>query len=321
MAKAIKTVARIALPIAAVYFGGPLASSAFGVGASAGGAIAGGIGGAIGGAVQGNGIGGIVKGAALGAGGGYLASGGAGELLGGTQVGDALGISAPQAVSATSSAGENALLTRATSAANAPIGAASSGGLARSLGSNAGALLTGANALATVNASSAAEDAAKIQAGAVDKAIATQAPFNQLGTNAAAQIQQIQSDPGGYVQNNPFYKSLADDAQQRLLKNEAAKGKAAAGGTQEALQTSLLNLGNGLVQQQVGTLQNQVNSGQVAASNTSNLQTDRGAVQAGGVVGQAGALSTGYQNQISTLLALQNLNRSPSYSPTAGLRG
>jgi len=319
MSKAVKSVASIALPIAAVYFGGPLAASAFGVGSAAGGAIAGGIGGAVGGAIKGGGVGSIVKGAAMGAAGGYLSSGGASELLGGTKVGDALGLTAPQTVSATSSAGENALLTRATQAANAPIGAAATGGGIRSLG-NVGTILSGANALATVNSADAATEAAKIQAQAVDKAATVQAPYNKLGTDAAAQIQQIQADPGAYVQNNPFYKSLADDAQQRLLANQAAKGKVASGGTADALQTSLLNLGNGLVQQQVGTLQNQVNSGQTAATNVSNLTTSGGDAKASGVIGSSNAMQSGYQNQINTLLALQNLNRAPSYAPTQQLR-
>lgn len=335
MSKTVRSVASIALPIA-------LSIAAPGIGTALGSTLASstlaGIGGAVGGAVSGGvinkgGIGGALKGAAIGGVGGYLAGGGAGELLGGTAVGDALGLTAPTAgatvgpiasgATTAMSAGEQGLLNSAAQAANAPIGTAVSGGVARSLGANigtVGTVLSGANALATANSMDAAKEAAKIQAGAVDKAVATQAPYNELGTDAVAQIKQIQADPGAYVQNNPFYKSLADDAQQRLLASQATKGKIASGGTADALQTSLLNLGNGLVQQQVGTLQNQVNTGQNSANTVSGLQTDKGAVQGAGVVGSSNALQTGYQNQIATLLALQNLSKAPSYQPSTSLR-
>jgi hypothetical protein len=335
MSKGIKTIASIALPIA-------LSVLAPGLGTALGGAILGAgaagsatLGGALIGGATGALTGGGWKGAALGAlSGGFAPNAGdiASSVLGGTQVGDFFGIPAgidsaasaygPTASGASSgySAGENALLNSAAKNANAPIGAVNSGGIAKSLGANIGSTSTGLsvlNGLSTYNASEAAKEAAKIQSGAVDKAIATNAPYNELGKNAAAQIQQIQADPGAYVQNNPFYKSLADDAQQRLLANQAAKGKIASGGTADALQTSLLNLGNGLVQQQVGTLQNQVNSGQNAAATTGGYQIGAGNAGAAGAVGSANALQTGYQNQIATLLALQNLSKAPSYQPGA----
>lgn len=320
MSKSVKAVARIALPIA-LSFAAPGLGSAIGgsiLGAGAAGSAT--LGNALLGAATGALSGGGVKGALLGAAAGGLAPNLgdiASNVIGGTQVGDFLGVQAPN-LNSGYSPGE--ITSRSLGATNAPAGlvADTTGGV-RSLGT-VGTVLQAGNALATLNSANAAEEAARIQAEAVDKAVQTQAPYNALGTSAAQQIQQIQADPGAYVQNNPFYKGLADEAQQRLLANEAAKGKLASGGTQDALQTSLLNLGNGLVQQQVGTLQNQVNSGQNAASTVSGLQTDRGAVQAGGVVGSATALNTGYQNQINTLLALQNLNKTPSYSPVSTLR-
>lgn len=336
MSKSVRSVASIALPIALAVFapgiGTAIGSSILGAGAAGSATLGGALIGAGSAALGGGGLKGALIGGALG---GLAPNLGdiASNVIGGTQVGDFLGVAPAgidtaagaygpiaSAATAANTPGETAFLNNVATQANAPIGAASvGGGVARSLGANigtAGAVLSGVNGLATANSMDAAKEAAKIQAGAVDKAVATQAPYNKLGTDAAAQISQIQSDPGAYVQNNPFYKSLADDAQQRLLANQASKGKVASGGTADALQTSLLNLGNGLVQQQVGTLQNQVNSGQTAASNTSGLQTDKGAVQASGVVGSANALQTGYQNQIATLLALQNLSKAPSYQPS-----
>lgn len=342
MSKGIKTIANIVLPNLGVV-GGAINGVVQGGGVR--GAIRGGIDGGIraaGSMLLSPAVGTPIAGAISGAAGGYVSGGtngaiagalngyAAGSLsgsigdiassvLGGTQAGDFLGIpagvqnAASVGASPSMSAGEQSFMNKIAGAT--PAG---DGGIARVLGSNITPIsgtLAVANGLSTLNAADAAKEAAKIQAAAVDKAITTQAPYNELGVNAAKQIQQIQADPAAYVQNNPFYKSLADDAQQRLLANQAAKGKVGSGGTADALQTSLLNLGNGLVQQQVGTLQNQVNSGQGAASSTSGLQTDRGAALAGGKVGAANALQTGYQNQIATLLALQNLSKAPSYQP------
>jgi len=324
MSKTIKSVASIALPIALSYFA-PGIGTALGstMSASSLGAIGGAVGGAAGGAINGGGVKGVLTGAALGAAGGYLGNGGASELLGGTAVGDALGLTNPAFAGANvTGLPSNAVASApggavASTVASAPIGTASAGnGILRALGPVSAALSV-ANGLVTANGVDAAKEAAKIQASAVDRAVATQAPYNELGANAAAQIKQIQSDPGAYVQNNPFYASLADDAQRRLLANQAAKGKVGSGGTASALQDQLLQIGNGLVQQQVGTLQNQVNTGQNSANATSNLQTDKGAVQASGVMGANNALQTGYQNQINTLLALQSLNKVPAYTPNA----
>lgn len=325
MSKTVKSVASIALPIALSYFA-PGIGTALGstLSASSLGAIGGAVGGGIGGAINGGGVGGVLKGAAMGAAGGYLGNGGASELFGGTAIGDALGLANPATAGANATGLPSNAIPAPTSVpspvASAPAGAASTGnGLFRALGPVSAGLSIG-NALLTANGVDAAKEAAKIQAAAIDRAVATQAPYNELGTAAAQQIKQIQADPGAYVQNNPFYASLADDAQRRLLANQAAKGKVGSGGTAAALHEQLLNLGNGLVQQQVGTLQNQVNSGQNAANTTSNLQTDRGAVQASGVMGANNAMQTGYQNQINTLLALQSLNKVPAYAPTATAR-
>lgn len=318
MSKTVKSVASIALPLALNYFapglGAAIGGSILGAGAAGSATLGGALLGAATGAITGGGV----KGALMGAAGGALAPNLgdiASKAIGGTQIGDYLGVENPATAgaNATGLPSNNVVSptaggTAATSAATAPVGAATTGGSARSFG-GAGALLSVGNALMAGSQADAAAEAAKVQARAIDKATATQAPYNELGTAAAQQIQQIQADPGAYVQNNPFYKSLADDAQQRLLANQAAKGKVGSGGTASALQDQLLQLGNGLVQQQVGTLQNQVNSGQTAATNTSNLQTGRGDVQASGVIGQNNAMQTGYQNQINTLLALQSLNK------------
>lgn len=318
MSKAVKSVASIALPIA-------LSFVAPGIGTALGSSLAAGtlstIGGAVGGAISGGVINkGGLRGALLGGLSG-AASAGLGDAVIGTPA------QAAPAAGTAAAAGAKALGVSGASVGSGIAGALTGGGtqalsngiaaVADTVANPSAALLATGNQVFAQGAADDAKKAAQIQAGAIDRATATQQPYNQLGTAAANQIQQIQADPGAYVQNNPFYASLADDAQRRLLASEASKGKVASGGTAAALQDQLLQLGTGLVNQQVGTLQNQVDSGQKAATNTSTLQTGKGDVQAAGVVGAGNALATGYQNQINTLLALNN---TPSYQPTQALR-
>lgn len=295
MSKAIKTVASIALPIAGAYFGGP-------------------IGGAIGGAI-GGGISGGLKGAVLGGITGYASAGATNSLIGTAAHTLPAGISGPVTsgsgiLGAVTGGGLRALGNTVTQAAS---------GLATGAGAANTALTGIGNQLMSQSQADDAKKAAALQGKSIDQAIQTQQPYTELGQNAVNQINTIQADPGGYVQNNPFYKSLADDAARRLTANQAAKGKVGSGGTASALQDQLLQLGNGLVSQQIGTLQQQAGIGQNSANNVSNLQTSKGDVNASGVIGSGNAMTTGYQNQINTLLALQNLNKTPTYGPTQSL--
>lgn len=326
MSKAIKSIASIALPIALNYFAPGIGSAIGGSILGAGAAGSATLGGALLGAGIGAATGGGLKGALMGAAGGALGPNIgdiASNTIGGTQVGNMLGVTNP-ATAGMNATGlpSNNIVQPSIGGAVSPGAAVASSGAASGGGSfsNLSALLGVGNALMSGSQADAATEASKIQSKAIDKAVTVQAPYNELGTNAAAQIKQIQADPGGYVQNNPFYKSLADDAQQRLLANQAAKGKVGSGGTASALQDQLLQLGNGLVQQQVGTLQNQVNSGQLSANTVSDLQASRGDAAASGVIGRNNAMQTGYNNQINTLLALQSLNKQPAYAPNQTIR-
>lgn len=71
-------------------------TTATGAATSLGGALGGGIGGAAAGGLSGGGLKGALTGGAMGAAGGYLANGGASELLGGTQLGNTLGLGSPE---------------------------------------------------------------------------------------------------------------------------------------------------------------------------------------------------------------------------------
>lgn len=310
----LKKVLPIALSIAAPYL-----APAIGI-ASLGGTIALGAGlGAAGGAISGGGLKGAALGAVGGAVGGY--AGYSPASLGSSATTQGL-LNAPRGAVA-------GYQTATRAGAGVAGGTAGSVGTATSVASKLLSkpeelLLKAGNQIMSQAGSDTATKAAKIQAESIDRAraanTAAQAPYTQLGENAVNQINTIQSDPAGYVQNSPFYQSLAQDAQRRLLANQAAKGKVGSGGTAAALQEQLLALGNGLVQGQVNTLQGQVNTGANAATNVGNtnteLLTSQGAVNAAGKVGAFNAQNSGYQNQVNTMLALKGLQQSPiQYQP------
>lgn len=304
MSKGIKTVAKIALPIAGTVLGSMVGMPMLG-------SV---LGGAVGGAVGGGGI----KGALVGALGGYLGSGALSSVAG-----TPASIITNPAIAGPSTYGSGILGvvtgggTRAL--ANTVSSAAAQAFDPTKLFNNGGTLMGLGNQLMASQQANTATKAAGVQAAGIDKALASVSPYTQLGQNAVNQINTINADPAGYVQNSPFYKSLAADAERRLLANQAAKGKLGSGETAKALQEQLLTLGNGLVQQQVGMLQSQANTGAAAAGTAADLNTARGDVLAAGKVGATNAYSNAYQNQINTMLALQGLNKTPTYAPTFSL--
>lgn len=138
-----------------------------------------------------------------------------------------------------------------------------------------------------------ARKAAKAQRQAAQEAINTTQPYNQFGMDAMKQISTIQADPGAYIKSNTLYKSMADDAERRLLANQAAKGKVGSGGTANALQEQLLNIGNNLVNQQINNLQNQVGTGQTAVGQIGGYLTNQGDAKASGIMGANNAIQQG----------------------------
>lgn len=294
MSKGVKKVASIALPIVGGVVGGPIGAA---------------VGGAIGGSLSGGGL----TGAALGAVTGYASTGIADGIVGhpaGTDLATVTGQAGMQGP--TLGTGIKGALTGNGIRAFAPTMTSSA---------IPSSLLALGNQAATVDAADTAEKAARIQAGSIDKALLEQRPYTAQGKAALAEISRINKDPSGYVLNDPLYTSLAADAERRLTANQAARGKVASGGTASALQDQLLQLGSGLLQNRVNTLQGQVNSGQAAATNASNLITGKGDVTASGTIGAQNAYTKGYENQINTILALRNLSTAPSYAPTQTIYG
>lgn len=287
MSKGIKQIASIALPIIGAAVGGP-------IGAAVGGAVGGGLNGGLKGAI----IGGVT---------GYAGAGASSALIGNSAGATLAGVTGNAAM-------------QGPVQASGIVGALTGGG-ARALGAGLSSAATSAGTSPLMGLTSltgglmaqeeadAAEKAARIQAEAIDRGIATQQPYTQLGADAVGQIQKIQADPAGYIKNNEFYNTLAKDAERRLLANQAAKGKVGSGGTAQALQEQLLGLGNGLVNQDINRLQTQANTGVAASGNVAGMLAGQGAVNSTVPVTSNNAYQTGYQNSINTLLALQNLGK------------
>ena len=325
MSKAVKKVARIALPVIGTIIA-PGIGTALGstLGAASLSAIGGAIGGGLGGALDGGGLKGAALGAVTGGLGGYV--GGGGSLFGGASSGAATSLGSAATTEGLLQAGTGAVsgFTPAVTAAGArSLGSSLTQAVSKTLADPTRLLLGVGNQLISSNEEEAAEEAARLQAQAAERAIQTQqsntAPYRQLGQDAVNQINEINADRTGYIQNNELYQSLAADAERRLLANQAAKGKVGSGGTAAALQDQLLRIGDGLVNQEINQLQSQAsiggNAAVGAANQISNLQTQQGNAQAAGVIGAQNAQTSGYQNQINTLLALQSLNRTPTYQP------
>ena len=165
-------------------------------------------------------------------------------------------------------------------------------------------------------AAKSAREAAAVQARAADKAITTQEeaearsrgdldPFTQAGLEVLPGLTDLITDPEAqrsFIEDNPFFKSLAQEAKRSLLSSQAPRGRVGTGGTKEALQNSLLLLGTDLVNQNINQRQGllgvgfnaaagQANITQGTASNISNLLTGKGNVQAAGIVGARNAIN------------------------------
>jgi hypothetical protein len=160
-------------------------------------------------------------------------------------------------------------------------------------------------------------------------------PFRTAGADNITGLVDLVTNPTKqleFVTNNPFFTTLAEKAKTDVMGNMAAKGKVGSGGTAEALQNSLLLLGNDLLNQNVNQRQNIVTMGQNAAagqasstmqtagmansamqnagSNIADLTTQGGNAVASGMMGAANARAQGAQNALgigATILSLSDV--------------
>lgn len=113
-------------------------------------------------------------------------------------------------------------------------------------------------------------------------------PFRETGVRSLESIESLIFDPNAqkdFVSKNPFFKALADDAQRRIFNNQAARGKIGSGGTAEALQNSILLLGDDLVGTTVDRGFGLASLGAGAASESANITLDAADAEAAGILG------------------------------------
>jgi len=132
-------------------------------------------------------------------------------------------------------------------------------------------------------------------------------PFKKAGESALPGLQDLVNDPSkqlDFVQNNPFFEALSNQASETLLSNQATTGKLGSGGTAEALQNSLLLLGTNLVDQSIQQRSGLASLGANAAAGQANISQQTGQsvgntlqgignAQAAGIIGGRNAINQG----------------------------
>jgi len=174
------------------------------------------------------------------------------------------------------------------------------------------------------DAADASKDAANLQNEAAFAGIREQrrarnqlrgdlSPYRRFGERQLSGLNRLINNPQAqleYIQNNPFFSALADDATNRLMNIQAASGRLGTGDTPAALQNQLLLLGQGLLQQGIDNRFNAAGMGQNsaaqsgigsmnAANSISDLLTQGGNAQAAGLVGAANARAAGFNNLLN----------------------
>lgn len=149
-----------------------------------------------------------------------------------------------------------------------------------------------------------------------EQAFEALSPFREAGAAQLGGLGELVSDPQAqarFIQQNPFFETLANQAQSRLFANQAARGKVGTGGTSEALQSSLLGIGSQLLNQNITQRFNLAAMGASAAAGqgTGALSTSTGIAdlitqganaQAAGVVGGQAATQQN-RNQLAAAAA------------------
>lgn len=103
-------------------------------------------------------------------------------------------------------------------------------------------------------------------------------PFMDAGKISLDQVQKLISDPAAqkdFIENNPFFDSLADKAESRLLANQAARGRVGSGSTQKELHNELILLGNNLLDSTINQRMGLVNTGMAATGQVAGAETNR----------------------------------------------
>ena len=146
------------------------------------------------------------------------------------------------------------------------------------------------------------------------------APFRTFGEGVLPQLQTMLTPEGqaAYAnENNPIFKAALDNMNRRTAINAAITGRTGAGDTNQQYLQNWQAAAMPLIQNQQNMLFNAANLGQssaagqantamTAGANLSNLRTDMGAAQAGGIVGAANAKAGMYQDAIRGVTSFIN---------------
>ena len=337
--KKLLKIAKVVAPIALAVFA-PGVGTAIGTALGATGAAASAVGGAVLGggigAVGGGGIKGTLTGAALGGVGGYIS--GSGGLAGAAQNLDLgktglpiAGVVGPQQATglagliSNTSGSFGTLFNRAGSIlpTTGSSGISNLGKLA--LAGSVYSGVSGANAVdkATGQQVAAGQQAVGQQQEALSQIRSDLQPYTSSGATTTPLLTSLVNDPAAqlsFLQNNPFYNTLAEKAKNDLLAREASRGKVGSGGTASALQNAYLLLGKDLLQSDISSKQNLVSTGLNAAGqgvsatksitdSISNLTTDVGANRAAGTVGASNVERDAIENALGTAATLYGINR------------
>lgn len=169
-------------------------------------------------------------------------------------------------------------------------------------------MLTGQSAADAANRG--AEAQTKFSQQAMELLRANLSPYRQAGIPAAGEALRL-TDPMqqvAFLAQSPVFGSMSDRLVQNTLASAAARGKAGAGGTQEDIQTSLIQLGNTLIDNQINRQLPLISMGQRAAvgqgAGSVDLLQGIGNAQAAGGIGAANAQAQGSQNVMSLLSTL-----------------
>ena len=174
--------------------------------------------------------------------------------------------------------------------------------------------------------SSASKKASKAQSKSADQSVAFQResrdiaredlqPFRDFGESQIQPLNNLLENPNSYLQNNPLYDAINNNAKREVFSNRAARGKLGSGGTARELQNRFLANGESLINNQYNRLLGGVSAGQNAAAgqanvaqntgvNVGNTLLQKGNAIAAGKVGSANA----YNNAINQGVGLLSYN-------------
>jgi hypothetical protein len=129
-------------------------------------------------------------------------------------------------------------------------------------------------------------------------------PFTDAGLGSLGSIQNLLTPEGqnDFINKNPFFDALKDDAQRRLFNNTSARGKIGSGGTAAALQNSFALLGNDLVGQEIDR-----NMGVLGIG--ANAATNQASISGAGALNLAELEARGGETQAAGILGLENTRR------------